>query len=147
MAGPTVGANNAGTFRVNPMLALQMRQAQVAQTKENAGRHAVYEAVCESIATGSFLSPFIERPQLYYGTYIDASQLHPATLIRPLLLPVATGGVFQWVLNARGFYLGAHVYYVVSWAFTGDVTTLVVEHHFTFSGIATKGVSGDLLGV
>lgn len=146
MSGPTVGPKSASTHKVDPLSALVQRQAVVNQTDENSGRYARYEAVCTSTGSGHFLQPdavifeaaFVQRPQVTYGHYVDGAQLVTKTL------PTISGGVYKWVQDAHGFYMGAQVYYVVLAAGTGDVT---VDHHFTFAGTAIKDVPADLLDV
>ena len=148
MAGPTIGASSAGTFRVNPMQALQTRQALVNQTAENAGRNAVYEATCLSSGSGHFLQPdavmfdatFVQQPQIYYGHYVDGKQF-----LTTGILPTISGGVYKWVQDVRGFFLGAQVYYAVLDTGVPGASAVIVEHHFTFSGIAIKDVAPDLL--
>jgi len=133
---------SARSGTVNPFAALQGQQAKRNQVIENSGRHAIDEITCESTGSGHFLQsapamfemPFVQRPQIYYGHYVDGSQLNTSSL------PSITGGVFKWVQDYRGFFLGAQVYYVVT-----GLAQIVVEHHFTFSGTAIKDVSPDLL--
>lgn len=138
---------SASSGRVNPVHTLQRQQAQRSQTNENSGRHAVYET--RFISTGSgyalqptpviFAAPFADRPQVAYSHYIEGSQLDVTAL------PTITGGVYQWVRDAAGFYTGACVYCVVTIPSAAHMTGTTVEHDFTFSGTAIKAVPGYLL--
>lgn len=138
---------SASGGRVNPLHALQRQQAQRAQTNENSGRHAVYEARFISTGTGFTLQPipvmfaasFADRPQVTYAHYIEGSQLDVTAL------PTITGGVYQWVRDATGFYTGACVYCVVTVPAGAQMSGSTVEHDFTFSGTAIKAVPGYLL--
>lgn len=75
---------------------------------------------------------FIERPAFSYG--FAATALDPDELTEPLL---ASGWVFEWVTDTRGFYTGAHVGVSVQ----GAAPDQELEHHFSFAGKAWKDLT------
>ncbi len=138
----------------NPWQEIQIAQQRRTGHLENSARPANLFVTYETVGSGQlipkdpvmFAVPFFHEPAVIHGH----------TLTRPpqdeyYSLPRSVnGGVYRWVQNQRGFYLGCHLYFHVdvplipcTWP-TVDMPPAnpVVAHHFTFMGEAYK-VMGD----
>jgi hypothetical protein len=122
------------------------RESWRAQVNENSARLAYAWGVTTTTGVGSlahedeidFGLTFIEQPMVSYGTVVtNQIEWEPDDTDSLLQMPGATGFVFSWRQDPRGFYVGAHVGVTV----TGGELDVELEHHFTFMGIAMKDVT------
>lgn len=129
-------------FGTSPVLqAMENRRGYIEQLRENTSRQAQSFNFVQTTGIGeirlptalTFICTFVERPAVAYGWTVE-SDLPDGPL------PTSTGGVYGWVVDARGFYLGCYVYVVV-----GGAGRPVIQHDFTFSGTATKDLPEHLL--
>jgi hypothetical protein len=129
------------------------RDAWTGQTAENSSRLAFAWGTFTSTGWGELAYPepvdfgltFVEEPIVAYGfALVGGDKLVDNRF------PRAQGGVYEWRIDGRGFYIGAHVFACVE-----TVSALItapygdpdpnyeLKHHFTFSGIALKDIGAD----
>lgn len=136
---------------------LDKRRGQVEITQENRAR--LSQAYGSVISTGQgtfqFEDPidfgitFIERPFVSDSHVIDLEALADVLNVDPDLVPIphSTGTVSHWDQDENDFYIGAWVTVKVSFDLSDLVDfslSPVIEHHFTFHGIAMKSIPVDL---
>lgn len=122
------------------------------QVGENAARMAFAWGVATTTGQGhvvlnrviDFGLAFAEKPMIAYGWEILNRSDFTADTAGGATLPVpfCSGGVYQWKVDGRGLYVGAHVAVAI---YCDD--TIQIEHHWTFTGTAIKDLgSGAKLG-
>lgn len=128
----------------NPVIAaMEQRRGYVEQLRQNTSRLAQSYNFVVSEGIGMiklatvvrFHCTFTQKPVVGYGYTVET----------PLLaddFPASTGGVYGWAIDSRGFYQGAYVFVVVT--ATSDP---VIQHDFTFTGIAMKDLPEHLLDI
>lgn len=129
-------------FGINPIMeAMEQRRGYVEQLRQNTSRLAQSYNFVETTGVGSirlatvvrFYCTFIEKPVVSYGFTVESELVDDD-------FPQSCGGVYSWLLDSRGFYLGAYVFVKVD--ATEDPT---IQHDFTFTGIAMKDLPDYLL--
>lgn len=129
-------------FGANPIVNdMEQVRARREQTRENQARLAYSYSTIDTTGAGRILVPkgmmfdctFVEMPRISYGYYCDGDQFVGTTY------PGSTGGVFRWMTDRFGFYIGAWVFVVI----TGG--NYKIKHDFTFSGIAYKDLPAHLV--
>ena len=135
-------------FRNNPIVAaMQQQRMREQQVRENSSRLASAFTTATSTGQGGFRftemfrfgCTFAERPYVTVGHVINS----PEPVANQY--PVASGGVWKWQQNERGFYIGAWLYLSV-YAF-GASPNYSMAHDFVFTGIAVKDLPDHLLGL
>lgn len=130
-------------FAVNPLVSsIEARRNRIEQVRENSARHAWSYCQLNSHGIGeiqlatvvNFDCTFIEEPRIATGFQVDGDLLIDGSF------PTVTAGVWKWARDAREFYTGAYVFFVVS----GD-PGYDLQHDFTFSGIAIKDLPEHLM--
>jgi hypothetical protein len=123
------------------------------QTFGNSARHCFVSKVYETLYYGEIVFAevvdfgvvFTERPVIGYGVgqtenaTQEFTDVNFHTEFEEGYFPRCSGGVHHWRKNDRGFYIGAQVYAVVD-PYPGSSPSYyyALDHHFTFSGIASK---------
>lgn len=137
---------------------VELRRAELARHRENRARLAQTYALYKSTGQGSLQFPgrfdfgltFTEEPRMHYGALIDIDDLGDKLNIDPddtPHLPHCTGIVADWETNEYGYWVGAYLAARVSFPIEDLVPptlSVIVEHHFTFSGVAMKDVPTTL---
>jgi len=133
--------------------ALEQRRGQLDAIRENSARLATAQLSFTTHGWGEFKLPevayfgvtFIERPLLASGVSIDGDALIPTRF------PRVTAGVYRWLQDVKGFYIGAWVFFVVDTQ-SSFITTSVTSdpgydlvHDLQFTGIAAKILPAHLL--
>lgn len=84
---------------------------------------------------------FVEKPMVSYGfeltnrsDFVDDDGDGPDRYV-----PISSGCVFDWIVDARGLYIGAYV----AVRLVCD-TTIEIEHHFGFTGLAIKDIGNGI---
>lgn len=100
----------------------------------------------------NFQLAFIEQPAVAYGFAVEAvtNNSDLGDLLVDSRFPRCTGGVFEWHLDSRGFYLGAWVFTVVETQGAAVFTAVPepgykIRHSYGFTGMAFKALP-DRLG-
>lgn len=133
--------------------AMEQRRQHLDAIRENSARLAESQAFFSTHGWGEFKIPevvrfnctFIERPAVSSGLSIDGDVLVPTRF------PRVTAGVYRWLQDTKGFYIGAWVFFVVDTQSPFITTTVSVDpgydliHDITFSGKAGKILPADLL--
>lgn len=136
----------------NPIVeGMERHRARIEQTRENSTRLAQAYATFDSSGTGEYRAPqviefgctFLDRPVVTYGFSLDGDELVANRF------PRCTGGVYRWVRDKDGRYVGAYALVVVD---GGDTSITVAQdppynltHDFVFTGIAMKNLPTHLL--
>jgi hypothetical protein len=129
--------------------ALTSADSDKAATRENAARHAFAEMSYVSTGVGQqrvgkamrFPIVFRESPQV--ATASATIKLPDPKLWHD---PVGTGGVYAWLRDGNGNYIGAKIWVRVDIHPVDDSSTetppakVSTKHYFTFSGMAIKSV-------
>lgn len=119
------------------------REAWREQVAENSARLAFAWGTAITTGQGSialeddiqFGIAFVEKPMVSYGYELlnrTDFEADDDTEINPVI-PNAAGCVYEWDIDGRGLYVGAHVAVNV----IGD-DVIEIEHHFGFTGVAIK---------
>lgn len=116
------------------------------QVGENSARMAFAWGTSTTQGQGGVAHPevidfglaFAEKPMFSYGFELlnrtDFEADNDTDVDPPI--PTSTGCVYQWKVDPRGMYIGAHVaVYVVS------DDAIKIEHHFGFVGLAIKDLT------
>lgn len=133
--------------------ALEQRRSQLDAIRENSSRLATSRLTFTTHGWGEIKLPdvsyfsgtFIERPGVATGFCIDGDALVPTRF------PRVTAGVYKWLQDSSGFYIGAWVFLVVDTQSSFIETTVAADpgydliHDFTFTGVATKALPAHLL--
>jgi hypothetical protein len=133
--------------------ALEQRRGQLDAIRENSARLATAQLSFTTHGWGEFKLPevayfsatFIERPSVSYGMSIDGDALIPTRF------PRVTAGVYRWLQDVKGFYIGAWVFFVVDTQSPFITTTVTSDpgydliHDLQFTGIAAKILPAHLL--
>lgn len=122
------------------------REALLHSVGENSARLAFAFGWATSTGSGGkafeehvrFGLTFIEKPVFAYGYEVQAYDPDEE------YFPTAHAFVYEWIQDARGFYVGAYVAVQVDLP-SPDLLEVPapaqVEHHFTFSALAMKDVA------
>ena len=133
--------------------ALEQRRGQLDAIRENTSRLAVCQVSFHTHGWGEFMLPtasyftstFIDRPLVATGCSVDGDTLVDTRF------PRVSAGVYRWLLDVRGYYIGAWVYFVVDTRSPYLTTTVTAEpgydliHDMQFTGIAIKSLPAHLL--
>lgn len=138
---------------------MERRRGEIERHRENGARLAQEFHKFESNGQGFiefadaavFDITFIEEPFVTYGAQMDLDALADLLLLEPneapSAIPMTTGIVTEWDQDNRGFYVGAwvgaRVYFPSGDLIATDLDVLV-NHHFTFTGIGIKDVPIDV---
>jgi len=138
----------------NPLRGLQQQRAFVTQTRENSTRFAQTFGRFTTTGWGEvafedmfdFGLSFIEEPFVAYSSSIDSDALIDTRF------PRATGGVYRWKQDKRGFYVGAWCYTTIETKSPNIATTEAepnysLVHYYSFSGKAIKDLGIEHLVV
>jgi hypothetical protein len=95
--------------------ALELRRQALAAYRENSARLAYCRLPFTTTGWGEFkfekavrfTCTFIERPAISHGLSMEGDDLVPTRF------PRVTAGVYKWVIDVNGFYVGAYVFFVV----------------------------------
>lgn len=133
----------------DPWQEIRRHEAAQRQAGENSARMATCTGFVDSTGLGEaeyddeirFGVTYVEEPSVSYGHALsdDGPELEEG------LFPRCTGGVSRWRRDTRGFYIGCWPYVVVD--APDGAPAYVVNHYFTFSGIAMKILPDDLLAL
>lgn len=100
----------------------------------------------------NFQLAFIDQPAVAYGFSVQdvANNSDLGDVLVDTRFPRCTGGVFDWHLDSRGFYLGAWAFAIVETQDALRPSTLPepgysIRHSFGFTGMAFKALP-DRLG-
>lgn len=123
--------------------ALNQRSGYLESVAENAARVARVSVVYQSTGNGeikvdkpiSFPIHFVEEPTLSSGRVLAGGDLTAG------YFPNADAGVYRWVRDDRGFYVGAYVYFVVD----SNGVDYRMNHHLTFEGDSLKMFNAELM--
>jgi hypothetical protein len=131
----------------NPWSAIQEHMSLQYQTGENAARPAWSTCHIETLGAGEFViedvlefgCTFVDEPSVTYGS--SRGEDGPEFIAGSL--PRTNGMVVEYQRSEKGYYLGAFV------VLTVDVPSAsvdyVINHYFTFGGIALKDLPDYLL--
>jgi hypothetical protein len=133
--------------------ALEQRRGQLDAIRENSARLAEAHLTFSTHGWGEFKLPeaayfsctFIEQPNITTGVALDGD------LLVPTRFPRVTAGVYRWLQDTKGFYIGAWVFFVVDTQSSFIATTVTSDpgydltHYFHFSGVAAKILPAHLL--
>lgn len=133
--------------------ALEQRRGQLDQIRENTSRLATCQLSFHTHGWGEFKLPavsyftstFIERPFVATAVSLDGDKLVDTRF------PRVSAGVYRWLQDAKGYYTGAWVYFVVDTQSPFITTTVTGDpgydliHDFQFTGIAIKALPSHLL--
>lgn len=134
-------------FQNNPFVeTMDSARAREQQVRENSARLAESFVTVSTTGQGGyrfdnvsyFGVTFINRPYVAVAHVVNDNDL-----TNPNQFPVASGGVWKWLTNERGFYTGAWLY--VSVYCFGATPNYAMEHDFTFTGVAVKDLPEQLL--
>ena len=139
------------------------RQNELARHAENSARLAQVHAKFRTVGQGTltfedrieFGLTFVEEPFVYFGSSMDQDEFAEMLELDSDIpedevpIPLCSGVVTRWDRDERDFYVGAWVGIRVhfpsdSAVFVDYNLLMVMEHYFTFSGIAMKDVPVDL---
>lgn len=137
---------------------LERRRAADARHHENRARLAHAWARFETEGVGSaqfedeieFGLTFLDRPYVSTGASVDLDALAETLALDEedleIPLPTVSAYVVEWSRDERGFYTGCWCAAVVTLpgATLPEGGQLIIEHNFTFSGVALKDVPVDL---
>jgi hypothetical protein len=132
--------------------AFEQRRGHLDALRENSARLAECHVTFNTHGWGEFKLPevtyfsctFIEVPNIATGVALDGDSLVATRF------PRVTAGVYRWLQDAKGFYTGAWMFFVVDTQ-DGAIATAVddpgydLTHFFKFSGIAAKILPAHLL--
>lgn len=134
---------------MNLFSSIRDQAARVEQTRENGGRLAEAHGLFRTSGWGEmafqdvieFGLSFVDAPAIAYG-----AELNPGQTLVDTRFPRSWGGVYQWKRDAKGLYVGAYCYAVID---AGSIIPAgdpgyTLTHHFTFTGIAIKGLPAGL---
>lgn len=77
---------------------------------------------------------FAEKPMVAYGfELLNRTDFEDDEDGPDRAVPISSGCVFDWIVDARGMWVGA---FVAVYVYCDD--EIQIEHHFTFSGLAIK---------
>ena len=133
--------------------ALEARRQTLDAIRENSSRLASCRLTFETHGWGEVMLPnvqyfggaFIDIPSVATGFALDGDTLVPTRF------PRVTAGVYRWLQDRQGFYVGAWVFIVVDTQSPYIATTINSDpgydmlHDFTFTGVATKALPAHLL--
>lgn len=132
---------------------LDRRRETAARHRENSGRLA--QAYAEFTSTGQgtleyeeridFNVIFVERPFVSHAGVVDTQSVKD--LVGRVALPQISGFVTEWDVDEADFYRGCWVAARIdfpTWEFIDLAVDVVVDHHFTFTGIALKNIEPEL---
>lgn len=154
----------------NPIVtALTQHRGRIEQVRENTARTAESYATFVTQGLGQFVladaaifgCTFIDRPAVAYGCSLS-EDADGSDVLTPIEgnVPRGSGLVVKWIKDANNYYTGAYVVLVIDAPDApvqeaGSTTTPVIEpisapsyvleHDFTFTGIAIKDVPESLL--
>lgn len=126
---------------VNPIIqGLEQRRGYIEQLRQNTSRLAQSFNFVETAGAGGqrlpavvhFACTFIEKPVVATGFTVESDMGAD--------FPLVTAGVWRWQTDKRGYYIGCWVFVRVE-----SATDLVIQHDFTFTGIAMKDLPAHLL--
>lgn len=146
----------------DPYRQMERLRAERDRHKENSARTAfawgfgVTRGVGETRFTKriSFNLAFIQEPAISYGYAVEAvaNNSDYGDVLVDNRFPRCVGGVYDWQLDSRGFYLGAWAFAVVQTLDTANFKGAVlpepgytIRHSFGFTGLAFKALP-DRLG-
>jgi hypothetical protein len=118
------------------------REAWKQQVGENSGRLAFAWGTTTTTGQGEmayeeviqFGLAFIEKPMFSYGfELLNRTDFEDDDGGEAPKIPYANGCVYEWDVDGRGLYIGAHVAVTV---YCDDV--IEIEHHYGFTGLAIK---------
>jgi hypothetical protein len=124
----------------------------VAQDAANAARSAQAEngarwaVSSHTIETKGLTSARIADPVMFEAPFTQAPYISTGLAIRQDAdpasgwIPQVSAGVWQWHRNTKGHYTGAYLFVHVGAGAIGSV----LQHHFTFSGLAYKDLGQDV---
>lgn len=104
-------------YSTNPAVsAMEAHRGRIEQVRENSARLAQSYATYATTGDGEFLielpnlfgCTFTERPVVAYSYALQADEIIAGSM------PQSTGGIREWVQDARGFYTGAYVFFVIN---------------------------------
>lgn len=133
--------------------ALEQRRSRLDAIRENSSRPATCRLTFTTTGWGEMKLPnasyfggsFIDRPAVATGVTIDGDNLVATRF------PRVTAGVYKWLRDASGFYVGAWVFIAVDTQSPYIATTVTADpgyeltHDFTFTGVASKALPAHLL--
>lgn len=133
--------------------AIEQRRGKLDAIRENTSRLANAHLTFTTHGWGEFKLPnvayfkatFIEQPAVACGVALDGDKLISTRF------PRVTAGVYRWLQDAKGNYIGAWVFFVVDTQNTYISTTVTTDpgydliHYLSFTGIAGKVLPAHLL--
>lgn len=133
---------------------LDRRREQTSRHRENSGRLAQAYASWTSTGGGlleyeeriDFGVIFTERPFISHACVVDTAALKE--LIGRVAMPHVTAYVTEWDTDEKDLYTGCWVAVRVDFALADMLdyyTQVVVDHDFTFTGVAIKDLGTDLV--
>jgi hypothetical protein len=142
----------------HPMGEINRLQKDMRRNLENASRLAHSFGVFETTGWGEFMfedlvefeAPYVREPSVSYGAALVDGQ---GENVRTTRFPRTSGMVFDWDIDAHGFYRGAWCLVTVE-----DRSPFIeptspdpdpnytIHHHFTFLGVASKQPPGFVKG-
>lgn len=131
---------------------MDRRRETAGRHRENSGRLAQAYADFQSTGQGTleyeeridFNVIFTEKPFVAHTCVIDTDGLKE--LIGRVALPQCTGFVTEWDTDEKDFYTGCWVGVRVDFALAEMIdyfVQVVVDHHFTFAGMAIKDIEPE----
>lgn len=132
---------------------LDRRREEAQRHRENSGRLCQAYANFESTGLGSFEFEdridftviFTEKPYVSYAAVVDTNGVKD--LVGRVALPQTTGYVTEWDTDEKELYTGCWVAVRIDFPVFEMIdyeTGVVVDHHFTFTGVAIKDVPPEL---
>lgn len=115
---------------------LEQRRVDLETTAENSARPARLTMTFRTSGHGELR---IKRPVLFGLTFIEPPHVSTGVVLAagrlvPTKFPNACAGVYRWVKNERGFFVGAKMFFVVD---SGE-QPYELNHHVTFEATAIK---------
>lgn len=131
---------------------MDRRRETAARHKENSGRLAQAYASFESTGQGTleyeeridFNVIFVEMPYVCHAGVVDTQALKE--LLGYVALPQISGFVTEWDTDEKDLYRGCWVAARIDfpeWEAISLGVDVVVNHHFTFAGVAIKNIEPE----
>jgi hypothetical protein len=130
----------------------ERRRQKVDQTKENSARLARCAVTYTTVGYGVVVLPqsldfdvtFLTEPGVTTGVALASGER-----LRMDEIPRVCAGVYSWTTSPKGFYVGAHLWFVVEQAGVGMLLPgrgYTLHHHLVFDGIAIKDLPLSTMG-
>lgn len=128
--------------------AFDARRQDAADQRENSPRLAVSQHTYDTAGVGDvvvaapirFQVTFVGEP--YLSTGVALTQAPNATYLTQFTLPMVTAGIYRWVLDERGLFVAAHVFFAIRQDAKDPavVPRPRLTHFLSFTGLGMKAL-------